>query len=74
MLAPSGSANMADKLNAEKAKKDLVFKSLLYAKKIDRAKLKECFLDNYNAVPQEHRLAFWKSMLGKLEMLLVKRY
>ena len=59
-----------DKSNAEKPKKGLVFKSLLYAKKIDRAKLKAEFLDNYSSVPQEHRLAFWKSMLGKRSILL----
>ena len=38
--------------------------SLLYAKKLDKTKLKEHFLANHASVPQEHRLIFWKLVLG----------
>jgi hypothetical protein len=37
---------------------------LLYSNKLDVKKLKEHFLENYASVPQEHRLIFWKLLLG----------
>lgn len=37
---------------------------LLYAKRLDKIKIKNQFLENYASVPQEHRLIFWKLLLG----------
>ena len=50
----------------EKTKKANLFISLLYSKKLEIKKLKEHFLENYASVPQEHRLSFWKLLLGYL--------
>lgn len=40
------------------------FISLLSAKRLDKPALKEHFLENFACVPQEHRLMFWKRLLG----------
>lgn len=49
---------------SDKTKKANSLISLLYAKKLDKKRLKEIFLENYASVPQEHRLTFWKLLLG----------
>lgn len=56
----------SDKLSqqTEKTKKANLLISLLYSKKLDIQHLKELFLENYASVPQEHRLIFWKLLLG----------
>jgi hypothetical protein len=51
-------------MELEKTKKANLFISLLYSKKLEIKKLKEHFLENYASVPQEHRLSFWKLLLG----------
>jgi hypothetical protein len=48
----------------DKTKKANSLISLLNAKKLDKARIKELFLGNYASVPQEHRLTFWKLLLG----------
>ena len=55
----------------EKTKKANLLISLLYSKKLDIKKLKETFLENYPSVPHEHRLTFYKLLLGKKCKILV---
>ena len=50
--------------SSDKLKKTVSFKSFLEAKRIDKVKVREDFLENCSNIPQELRLVFWKIFLG----------
>jgi hypothetical protein len=50
--------------SVDKNKKPTTLLSFLEAKKIDKAKLKQFFIENCSNIPQELRSVFWKICLG----------
>lgn len=60
---------MMDLVPQDKTKKANSLIILLYAKKLDKKKIRLQFLENYASVPQEHRLIFWKLLLGLFAFL-----
>ena len=53
-------------------KKPISLLSLIDAKKIDKDKIREHFLENCSTIPQEFRLYIWKIFLGTYSLCINK--
>ena len=58
-------------LNEKTKRSNLIM--LFNETKLDKLKIKEHFLENHASVPQEYRLATWKSLLGSFQLFKSKQ-